>query len=237
MARNTTLVKLLDSLRVEARLSLNPAHNAQNRDHQVRMLQREQERLWDDFDWPHLRVERQVATQAGQRYYETPDDIRIDRIERIEIFRDGGWCSMTPEIGSGQYNVFNSDLDERSWPPRNWRIHEDEDVEIWPIPDVNANSTTLEGYIKFVGIRELRPLVDDADRADLDDTMIVQYVAAQMLAASGAKDAKLKLDSANGRYSRLRGRLTPRRKFKMFGIGREPSSRKFTIGQYRPAES
>ena len=28
--RGTTLVKLLDDLRAEARLSLNPAHNAQN---------------------------------------------------------------------------------------------------------------------------------------------------------------------------------------------------------------
>ena len=66
MARQTTLVRLLDKLRVAARLSLNPAHNAQNRSSQVTFLQVEQERLWSDFDWPHLRVERRrVGVEGG----------------------------------------------------------------------------------------------------------------------------------------------------------------------------
>lgn len=237
MARNTTLVKLLDDLRAEARMSLNPAHNAQNRPAQVKALQREQERLWEDFDWPHLRVERQVPIQAGQRYYETPEDMQIDRIERIEIFADGDWCRLTPGIDGAHYSIWNSDLDQRSWPPRRWKIHEDEDIELWPISDTNGDPTTREGYLKFTGIRNLRPLVADADRADLDDVMLVGYCAAQILAASGAKDAKLKLDAANSRYSRLRGKLTPRREFKMFGIGEQPVQRRLTISSYKPAGS
>lgn len=233
MARQTTLVRLLDKLRVAARLSLNPAHNAQNRSSQVTFLQVEQERLWSDFDWPHLRVERQVAIQAGQRYYDTPEDIAVDRIERIELFSDGAWRPLCPGIDAEHYNAWNSDLDERSWPPRRWKIHEDEDIEIWPIADTNGVAATLEGYIKFIGIRNLNDLVADDDRADLDDDLLVGYVAAQMLAASGAKDAKLKLDAANARYAKLRGRLTPRRTFKMFGIGETPQPRRITIPQYR----
>ena len=65
MSRGTTLVKLLDDLRAECRISLNPAHNRQQRDVQVKMLQRKQEWLWNDFAWPHLRVERFIDLQAG----------------------------------------------------------------------------------------------------------------------------------------------------------------------------
>ncbi len=237
MSRKTTLVKLLDMLRVAARLSLNPAHNAQNRSAQVSALQTEQERLWEDFDWPHLRVERQVPLQAGQRYYDTPSDINIDRIERIELFTNGRWMQLLPGIDAEHYTAWNSDLDQRSWPPRRWKLHEDEDIEIWPISDTNGDAATLEGYLKFIGIRNLNPLVDDADRADLDDAMLVNYVAAAMLAASGAKDAKLKLDSATSRYAKLRGRLTPRSSFRMFGTGEPQMPRRIMITQYRPAGS
>ena len=237
MARGTTLVKLLDKLRVAARLSLNPAHNAQNRAAQVAMLQAEQDRLWSDCDWPHLRVERQVQLQAGQRYYDTPADIKIDKIERIELFTDGEWCKLATGIDGCHYSAHNSDLDERSWPPRRWKLHEDEDIEIWPISDTNGDPTTLEGTLKFIGIRSLNPLVDDSDRADLDDDMLVNFVAAEMLAASGAKDARLKLDKANTIYTRLKGNITPRQKIRMFGIG-EPQPRKgIFITSYRPAGS
>lgn len=237
MARRTTLTKLLDKLRVAARLSLNPAHNLHNRSHQVEMLQAEQERLWEDFDWPHMRIERQVALQAGQRYYDTPAEIAIDRIEKIELFSDGAWRPLYAGIDGEHYTAWNSDLDQRSWPPRRWKIHEDEDIEIWPISDTNGDATTLEGYLKFTGIRNLNALVDDSDRADLDDDMLVNYVAAGVLAASGAKDAKLKLDKANARYAKLRGRMTPRRNFKLFGIGEPAMPRGPVITSYRPAGS
>jgi len=237
MARGTTLVKLLDKLRVAARLSLNPAHNAQNRSSQVTALQVEQERLWGDFDWPHLRIYPQSALAAGQRYIETPENMPVDRIERIEVFTDGEWIKLTPGIDGCHLSTHNSDLDERSWPPRRWMLNEDEDVELWPIPDRNGDATTREGYVRFTGIRNLNPLVDDGDRADIDDDILVGYVAAQMLAASGAKDAKLKLDAAQVRDAKLRGRLTPRRRFQMYGTGEIAPDNRIRITQYRPAGS
>lgn len=237
MARGTTLLRLLDKLRVAARLSLNPAHNTQNRDSQVTMLQVEQERLWGDFDWPHLRIFPQVALEDGQRYVETPSNMHVDRIEKIEVFTDGAWVELTPGIDGCHYSSYNSDLDERSWPPRRWKLNEDEDVELWPIPDRDGDATTLEGYLRFTGIRNLNQLVDDGDRADLDDDMLVGYVAAQMLAATGAKDARLKLDGAQARDQKLRGRLTPRRRFQMYGTNETPPDNRLRITQYRPAGS
>lgn len=237
MARNTTLVKLLDDLRAEARQSLNPAHNSDVRQQQIKLLQKHQQRLWEDFTWPHMRVDRQIPVQAGQRYYAPPEDMAIENIEAVQVFRDGDWCTLDPQIDLRYYSVWNSDLDQRSWPPRRWDLHngaEGDEIEIWPIPDQNATSSTLDGYLSFKGIRNLQPLVADGDRADLDDLMLVAFAAADILAADGAKDAQLKLDFANDRYRKLRGRLTVKKKFKMFQNCDDLRPQRLAITEYRP---
>lgn len=233
MARRTTLVKLLDDLRAKARLSLNPAHNVDARQAQVKLLQSVQDWLWEDFDWPHLRVTREILVQKGQRYYSPHEDIPIDRIERIDLWSDGAWRRILPGVGPAEYTTWNSDLGQTNWPPRRWRIHEDEMIELWPISDVNAVSATREGVIQITGIRKLRPLVTDSDRADLDDRLLVLFAAAESLAASGAKDAQLKFDQAQSLYMRQRGNLTPRKQHRMFGIGEPQLPRRVTITQYR----
>jgi hypothetical protein len=98
MARNTTLSRLLDMYRAECKMSLNVAHNNQDRDRQVNQLQMTQEWLWEDFDWPLLRVDRQVSLAAGQRYYEPPEDLHIDRIDKIEVFHDAAYQRLIPGI-------------------------------------------------------------------------------------------------------------------------------------------
>lgn len=231
MARRTTLGQLLTLLRAEARLSANPAHNAQVRDSQVVILQRLQEQLWQDFDWPHLRIERQYPMQAGQRYYDFGSDFDIDRIESIEIKSDGVWAKLISGIEAEHYADVDSDLDHRSWPPNRWQISEDEQIEIWPIPDTNGTAETREGYVKVTGIRRLNPLVADDDRADLDDRMLVLYAAAELAAE---KDQKTKMALANKRYAKLRGALMPRRRFRMFGAERQPPTRRHLIARYEP---
>lgn len=216
MARRTTLVKLLDDLRSETRTSFNPAHNPQVRDMQVRILQRTQERLWGDFAWPHLRVFRFIPVQNGQRYYAPPEDIDIDRITRVEARWDQVYRPVQPGIDPGHYAAYDSDLDHRGSPVMRWQITEDEQIELWPIPDVDANPQTREGEIRITGIRTLRPLVKDDDRADLDDRLIVLYAAAELLAGSGARDATLKLAAADAHYAKMKSNLTPRRQFRMF---------------------
>lgn len=218
MARNTTLVKLLDLYRAECRISFNPAHNAQDRDRQVIHLQRVQEWLWEDFDWPLLRVFRTLPVQAGQRYYELPDDIHIDRISKIEIFHDEAYCPLRPGIDASHMTAYNSDRDERQWPPQRWQITEDEQLEVWPIPDSNADPVSLDGTLRITAIKNLPPLVADDDRAALDDRLIVLYAAAEYLASKGDKSANLKLEQAKARYGKLRGAQMPRRVFDMFGV-------------------
>jgi hypothetical protein len=215
--RGKTLGLLLNDLRIESRLSLNPAHNNQVRDSQVGLLQRVQETLWEDFDWPHLRVYRDIPLVAGQRYYDTPNDIAIDRIIRIQVRFGAEWCGIAPGIDAGHYATWDSDADVRGWPVERWKIVENEQIEVWPIPELAADG--LEGTLRVHGIKKLSRLIADSDRAELDDRIIVLFAAAEHLASRGEKDAKLKLDQATKRYLRLRGNLTPSRSFKLFGGG------------------
>lgn len=219
MARGATLIKLLNDLRAEARLSMNAAHNAQDRDRQVQMLQRKQEWFWEDFAWPHLRVERFLDLQAGQRFYDMPDDLDIDRIQKIEVKADQVYQPLCWGIDAEHYAAYDSEKGQRQWPPRRVRIYEDEQLEIWPISDTDYDPATQEGRIKITGIRRLAPLVKDSDRADLDDRLLVLHCAAELLAAQGAKDAQVKMDQATARYAKLRGDLLPRKVFRMFGNG------------------
>ena len=235
MARNTTLSRLLDMYRAECRMSLNVAHNNQDRDRQIADLQKTQEWLWEDFDWPLLRVDRRIDLAAGQRYYEPPEDLHIDRIDRIQVYHDAAYQRLHPDIHDNHYTAYNSDLDERQWPPQRWRLSEDEQIEIWPIPDGNAVPSTLEGTLRVTGIRKLRPLVEMNDRADLDDQLIVLWAASEYLASAGDKAANLKLEKAKTRYAKLRGAQMPRKKLNMFGIGQQDRERRIPIAVYNKA--
>lgn len=233
MARGTTLVKLLDDLRAECRISLNVAHNREARDKQVKALQRKQEFFWNDFAWPHLRVERYLNLAAGQRYYDMPDDLDITRISKVEVRYDAAYQTVHWGIDAEHYAAYDSELDSRSWPIQRCKITEDEQLEVWPIPDEDFDSTSLEGRVKITGIKNLSALIADDDRADLDDRLIVLHCAAEYLAATGAKDAQFKLDQANALYLKLRGQLMPRRRHKMF-VGEDTRRKqRFPIAVYR----
>lgn len=232
MARGVTLVKLLDNLRAELHVSLNPAHNAQVRDKQVQALQSTQEWLWEDFTWPHLRAERNYQLQAGQYLYDIGADFDIDRIEKIEVKDGGRWRPVTAGITAEHYGVHDSELDQRSWPVRRWRIFENEQIEFWPRPDTNGTAADLEGYVKVTGIKKLSPLVADDDRCDLDHQLIYLYAASKL--DPDGKYGKMALNIANRRMARLKGNLTPRRQFNMFGIGRCEPPRRMYVGAYRP---
>jgi len=236
MARGTTLVKLLDDLRVECRISLNPAHNVQNRDAQIKTLQRKQEWFWNDFAWPHLRVERFLELQAGQRFYDLPVDLDITRITKIEVRDAVRYRGLCWGIDAPQYATHDSELGNRAWPVRHCKISENEQLEVWPIPDQNFDPATHEGRIKVTGIRHLRALVADSDRADIDDQLLVLHCAAEFLAATGAKDAQVKMDQATNLYARLRGQLMPKRVNKLF-VNREKPRRGRPIAVYRPSGS
>lgn len=223
MARGTTLIQLLTMLRAGCKLSLAPNLNVQVRDSQVLALQQRQFWLWRDYTWPHLEVKRQFAVQAGQRYYSPPADIDIDRITKVEARWDQRWYPLRGAISNGDYAAYDSDLDTpanhyRTDPVRAWQFHEGEMMELWPIAATNGNPDTLEGYVRVTGTRKLRPLIEDDDVADIDDSLIVDYCVAAYLASKGDKEAQLKLDFINKGYAKMKSGQTPARQFNMFNV-------------------
>jgi len=244
VAREQTLESILNLMRAEARLSLTPADNVNVRDSHIVLLQREQERLWEDYAWPHLRKHYLLPLAAGQYLYDLPEatfdegadtyTLNIDRVEHVSVMDGGIWRSLHPEIGEDDYSAFQTILNQRSWPVRKWQATGSQ-IEVWPIPDTSADTTTKEGYLRITGIRDLRTFVADSDRADLDDRLLALYVSGGVLAAQGAKDASLKLEAANKLYTKLKGKQTKTTSFNLYGtVDRRPVPRKPFISRYVP---
>lgn len=247
MARGQTLESVLNTMRAEARLSLSAASNIQTADSHKILLAREQDRLWEDYDWPHLKVHHLIQLQAGQYEYDLPAlaydantagayTLALDRVLKISVMDGGEWRPLCPEITEAEYNTHQTLLDERSWPVTHWQATEADQIEVWPIPDQNGDSSTYEGYLRVTGIRSLQAFVDDNDRADLDDRLLALYVAANVLAGNGAKDAGLKLETANKLYTKLKGNQTKTSSFNLFGANKSSLRvrRKPRINRYVP---
>lgn len=204
MARGTTLGQLVQDLRIEAGLDPNPALSLNAVPRLEQLIRREQERLYEQFDWPFLRITRDVTLQAGDRYYDIPNDMNLERIERIDYFWGDKWYQLERGIDVSHYNIHDSDADVRQEPASRWDVKDTgtkEQVEIWPIPVTNGR------LIRFTGIRKLKPLVTQADRADLDDIMIVLFAAAEYM-GEGKPEAQIKRQKANDRMTTLKSRVT-----------------------------
>lgn len=227
MARNKTLGECLTALRTKLRLSLNPAHNVSVRDTHVEVLRDTQEWLYDNYSWPHMRAERFLTPQIGQRFYDpkgckkldetntlvSAGDLSIERVTELRL-RDGSvWSEpLTPTIDTNWFNQYDSDTGETAWPIKAWRIAED-NIEVWPIPDQDGNETTMENMLKVVGVRDLGSFRDEDDTADLDHQAIVLFAAVEL---APQKDKQGFMALAQQRMRDLRANTNPRRKVKLF---------------------
>jgi hypothetical protein len=211
MASGVTLSLLRDRLRSEIGASPNPAmgtnaHHAMNT-----LLERTQERLWYDFDWPNMMIDRDINLVDGQRYYAFPAQIAYDRIICTNVKYAASWRPVIPGLNLKDYNFMDSDDGIKQDPPLKWRHYEDNMLEVWPIP---ASASVL----RLSGIRKLKPLVMDTDVCEIDDKLIVLYAASEMLSHTKSADAPAKLALANAHYARLRG-LNSKNEVVRFGGG------------------
>lgn len=231
MARGRPLSELLNEFRGECKLSLNPANNSQTFDSDVLLLQNVQRSLYENFNWPHLRVRRDVAIQAGQRYFAPPADIHIDRIERIQFRYGIEWLDLTYGIGPAEFSMWDSDKNIASWPVERWQLFEGEQIEVWPIPASNQDPVSLDGTLRFIGIRDLKPMVAMSDLCELDSDLIVFTAAGERLTDSKSPRANLVLKKANTLYAKRTGQLVKTDNFQMFRQG--PPSGKHLRGPPR----
>jgi hypothetical protein len=208
MARGTTLQELVTMVREEAGHSTNAGLGQNTLDGLKQKIRRQQVVLWQEHEWPHLRVERDIVLQAGQRYYAPPTDLSLNhRIDLVHVFHDGRWQTVDPGITLDQYNYLDSDADVRQDPVLRWELYEAEQIEVWPIPKTNGIKLRLQGT------RNLRALVADGDTADLDDRLITLFVAAELLAKQKSDDAGPKLSMAQRLLTKLKGNNSKIRTF------------------------
>lgn len=222
--RYMTLKQMRDMLRDEANISRNVAHGVTQIDQQNRLIERVQEDLYLNFDWPHLQAVATKELGAAQRWAAYPDTFNFEGIDQVWWTQslDDQWRPLGYGIGAEQLNLVDSETGETEIDVRTWQNYmqpaagEGEPgepappitgdtgynmFEVWPVP-------TNGGFVRFQGKRKLFPLDTDDKTSTIDGPCIVLHAAAEILARQKSEDAQLKLQLGRERLRLLRMRQT-----------------------------
>jgi hypothetical protein len=203
--RRKQFMQLLDALRAELSISSDPAVGSAATPNLKQVLSRTYETLYDAHDWPHLRqLFPRKTLNAGQRYYDFPDDMDFDNLEEVNVWWGGQPHPITRGIDFSQYAEVSSDDGARSDPVRRWDVRligTKEMIEVWPVPSGAGQALQFQGKTKF------KPLIDDADLCLIDDQLVVLYAAAELSPPKKRTDINAKLSAAQARLGvvKMRG--------------------------------
>jgi hypothetical protein len=193
MALGVQLRDLIRGVRAETGKSLNVAHGIAERDSIVYQIQQKQEWLYYNFDWASLDTKAPLTTVAGTDLYNFPATLAFDFVNAVSCSDDGltGFCPVKYGIGPNEYNC--TPKGTQGWPVQAWQVDPanapNTQFSVWPVP-------SKVGTLLFQGRAALRPLIADDDVSTLDGTLIVLFVAADILARNKAEDAAKKLGDA-----------------------------------------
>ncbi len=215
MARNVSLLQLIEAFRAEARQSTQLSVGTDSLPHVKQLLRRTQRLLYEKHFWPFLSMFPTKAVVAGDRYYDAPDDLNIDRIVEAVIIHGDEPLPIIRGIGFNEYALYDPTEDERSSPVEKWDLRWTGDatqLEVWPLP--SANQT-----LQFKCMRPLRALTDDDDLCDLDEDLIVLFAVAEELANQKSRDAELKMKMAQGHLLALQANAQAGAPITQMGLG------------------
>lgn len=211
MPRNVTLASLVSDLRAEIGASTSVSQGVGSLPALEQVLRRTQERLYQDYNWPHLVSEYDEPLIAGQRYYTFDANVNFDRIISAHVKYSGDWREVRYGFDTTIYNLDDSEDGERNDPVQLYRHYDTNQFEVWPVPA--GNDQTL----RFRCIRNLRPLIANSDQCDLDSNLLVLFSAAELLQRLKSADAESKLAAASQFYRSIKGNLDKLPSFKMGG--------------------
>jgi hypothetical protein len=199
MATGVQLSKLVKDLRAECGHSLAVAQGQATEETLRYLLARQQEELYEGYEWSFLKIHRSIPSRAGERYYNYPADLPFERVTHVWSHTVDGtdWVPLTKGIGPPMYAAINSDKGQTSWPPRNWDHAETNQIEIWPMPDRDT------GEVIVYGMKPLAPLLKSEDVCTLDDKAIVLFTAVEVLMKTAPKEAEVKSQKAQRVLQRL----------------------------------
>lgn len=198
-----------------------------------RVINRVYSTLYYQHDWSFLRrVFTKIPLSAGQRHYDFPTDLNVERVEQVSVWQNGLPNEIVRGIGFEEYAQVNSEATtpERADPTLAWDVRDvsgTPQIEVWPIP------VSDDMDLQFIGIRSIPKLVNDADTLFLDDDMVVLYAAAKFLSRQKSEDAPQVLAEAKAMFQGLRGRSSAggAKRYRM-GVGtprEEPPRSRATI--------
>jgi len=210
MARGTSVTNLLALLKAELRdaQETNTTLDAEF----TYALASKQKDLALAYDWPFLKHDWDLTCGIGSRYLAMPtQDTRLQNVtpnfERPMLVQRkwGQWYEpVCYGIGPEEYNLFEGTTKKQD-PIQKWQFSTNigessnaDQIEIWPSP---ATAQTL----RFTGQRVLRALSAATDTCDLDDLLLVYFVAADYLGLRQQSNAGIVLKKANDHLQKLRG--------------------------------
>ncbi len=235
MPVGVALVDLRRDLRAETGQSLNPAQGVQSQATQDNHLDRQQREMWAAYDWPHLRYWVDLPAIPGQNFYDYPEEMPFDQINRIWWQQNATTTWYPLAYGIRAFDP-SPGLPAQGQPLR-WgnkvsvvggKTNPVGQFEILPIPNAN-------GTLRFEGTAPCNPLVADDDTCILDSKAIVLFAAAEILATQKVEAAQLKLLKAQTFLRRLLANqgADKRRNYNMGGsAGRDYTSGRNSVNHY-----
>lgn len=221
MARGTTFLSLYTMLRNELGRSSSVAVGVDDLPRLKNAINATYEELAERADWPFLfKVFDVIPLAAGQQHYDFPSTLNFDRIHESVIWYDGRCSPIKRGITIMDYNLYNSNEDERSDPVRKWEVRNDgntEQIEVWPLPASN------DMEMQFSGFRKIARLVNNADVCLLDDWLIVKFAKIGLL--KDTKDIAVAKEEAGDRFLQLTANMQAGEAPFRFGLG--PSGETF----------
>jgi hypothetical protein len=200
------------------------------------LLSNKQKWLATEYDWPFLQRRWDVGVGANAQFIAFPVqddntdvvDINLERTPTVEVYWNQVYQPIEYGIGSDEYNTFDFSLGQQTDPIQRWRAATNPNeptmqntFEVWPVP-VTAQT------VRFTGQRALLPLAADTDTADLDDMMLVLFVAGEKLLRSKQRDAELKMQEANRRMAWVKQNYPTRSKRRALGSSIDGDKPKLT---------
>lgn len=224
MARGSTLVRVRKMVKAEIGASLTVSNIADDTCLN-QLIENKQNWFVGEYDWPFLRdVPVNVTCASGTRYFTLPADIIYERPVRVVVQYTSSYLDLAKGIGAGEYNIH--DPTEFMDPIQRWRITDDGQFEVWPVP----NTTQV---VTFFGQRNPATLLaagvfDDTKVVELDDLLIALSVAAERLADLKKPSAGAKQALADRRLRSLRS-AAPQRDSRMVLGWYDPTSDEYPV--------
>lgn len=204
-------------VRAEAGHALTTAQGLNTVDTLKYLIQRTEERLWVEFQWPQLAKRWDIQIIPGMENYLYPAECQFDQIREVLFARPNSraWQPMEygiPDEGLMPYNEPVA-INTRAIFWENASGDPDY-IKIWPIPDTG-------GYMRVKGMKPLNVMCEDSDCCTLDPVTIAMYTAADLLARAKSADAELKKKAADRHLQKvLSNKISAKHKVSTFGASR-----------------